>query len=40
MGDRAFMDNYPRMYIISNQKQMCLDQLGEWKGQGWEWNLS
>lgn len=39
-GPNSFKDIFPRLYMVSNDKNSEIQKLGEWVGEHWVWNLS
>lgn len=35
----SLMEKYPRLYLISNQKNQYIQQIGTISDAAWEWNL-
>ena len=39
-GEASLITKYPRLFVVSQQQNQTIQQLGDFKDNEWEWNLS
>lgn len=39
VGERPLCQEFPRLFLVSEQKEECINQMGVWRNEVWEWDL-
>jgi hypothetical protein len=39
VGERPLCQEFSRLFLVSVQKEDCINQMGVWRNEAWEWDL-